>query len=604
MRLRLATFCYLFIAFSFQIDAQNLPSVGSVTIRGNIAIKEAILKSQMNTRPKTFLERLTFWKPAPAYLSPVLEDDISRLRNYYVRHGYPAVVISHQINPAKEGRKIRIDIEIKEGDPVIVNDIRWNVLKDSTENLILQKGLQKLPVAKGNVFTDHELFASENRIVRAFSDNGYPRAKISRTILVNPDTSLADIRFAIQPGPRTYFGELSITGDSQVPRQYILQHVTFKPGTLFSSGAMDVTQRRLSSLDMFRFVTVRAATDSINNNRAPVTIRVSELPRWSLKTGVGYGAEDKLRISLSVTKRGFLGGARKLIFSAKHSWFEPANFSFRFIQPNFPVYNVDMAINPFYLHERERSYEVKRLGTAFAFQYPFSGKSSAWLNWSVEQSNVNITSSDFDPETLKDFVLLNNKSGFTLGTTLDKSDDLFDPTRGWKFSGNFTWMGPAFLSRLTYTRLILDGSKYHHVGAGVHLAARIRAGLMQPTGSSRVTPIEDRFLLGGANSLRGWARNRITPAGQGELQLGGNSMLEAGLELRLPVYEIFGAALFADAGNVWKDAFEHDVTDLLYSAGIGLRVKTPIGPGRIDLAVPLTEKNFRTQLFITIGHAF
>lgn len=604
MRLRLATFSFLYVMFSYEVYSRNIPSVGSITIRGNEAIKEAVLRSQMNTRPKAFLERLTFWKPGPVYMSAILEDDLSRLRNYYIRHGYPAVAISHQVNPIKGGRKILIDIDIKEGNPVIVNDISWNVLKDSMANVVFDKGLHGLPVKTGTVFKDHELFASENRIVRVFSDNGYPRAKITRTITVQPDTSLADIRFAIQPGPRTYFGELRITGDSLVPRQYILQHVTFKPGMLFSSGAMDATQRRLSSLDMFRFVTVRTATDSIVNNRAPVTIRVGELPRWSLKTGIGYGAEDKLRISLNLTKRGFLGGARKLIFSAKHSWFEPADISFRFIQPNFPGYKVDMAINPFFLHERERSYEVKRLGTVIAFQYPFSGKSSAWLNWSVERSNVQITSPDFDPDILEKFELLNNKSGFTLGATLDKSNDLFDPTRGWKFSGNFTWMGPGFLSRLTYTRLILEGSKYHHIGAGVHLAARMRAGVMQPTGSTGVTPLEDRFLLGGANSLRGWARNQIAPAGQGELQLGGNSMLETGLEFRVPVYEIFGAALFLDAGNVWQDAFAHDVTDLLYNAGIGLRVRTPIGPGRVDLAVPLNEKNFRTQLFITIGHAF
>lgn len=604
MRFKLATFCILVIALSYQVYAGKQPAVGPVTIRGNDAVRDAVLKSQMNTRSKTFFERLAFWKPSPAFMGPVLEDDISRLRNYYIRHGYPAVIISHKANPIQGGRKIRIEIDITEGKPVIVNDISWNMLKDSMENRILQKGLQNIPVSKGNVFADHELFATENRIVRAFSDNGYPGAQISRTITVSQDTSLADIRFSLQPGPRTYFGELRVTGDSQVPRQYILQHVTFKPGMLFSSGAMNDTQRRLSSLDMFRFVTVRAVTDSIVGNRAPVTIRVSELPRWSLKTGAGYGAEDKLRISLNLTRRGFLGGARKLIFTAKHSYFEPAGISFRFIQPNFPVYKVDMAINPFYLHERERSYEVKRLGTVFAFQHPFSAKSSAWFNWSLERSNVHITSADFDPDILKDFVLLNNKSGFTLGATLDKSNDLFDPTKGWKFSGNFSYMGPAFLSRLTYTRLIVEGSKYHHIGAGLHLAARVRAGVMQPTGGTRQTPIEDRFLLGGANSLRGWARNQIIPAGQGELQLGGNSMLEAGMELRLPVYDIFGAALFIDAGNVWKEAFEHDVTDLLYNAGIGLRVRTPIGPGRIDLAVPLTEKYFRTQLYITIGHAF
>ena len=142
------------------------------------------------------------------------------------------------------------------------------------------------------------------------------------------------------------------------------------------------------------------------------------------------------------------------------------------------------------------------------------------------------------------------------------------------------------------------------MGSGMIMAARLKTGIIMPLGKSGVTPIEDRFLAGGANSLRGWARNRISPVDESGNQLGGDTMFESGIEFRFPIYEIFGAAVFMEAGNVWREAYKYDFLDMRYDIGAGLRIKTPIGPARIDLATPVFEGKPQPQLFITIGHAF
>jgi outer membrane protein insertion porin family len=86
--------------------------------------------------------------------------------------------------------------------------------------------------------------------------------------------------------------------------------------------------------------------------------------------------------------------------------------------------------------------------------------------------------------------------------------------------------------------------------------------------------------------------------------IGGNSVLEGSAEVRFPVYEIFGGAAFMDFGNVWPKAFNYNLERLKYDVGLGVRVKTPIGPIRLDLATPVFENKFRTQFFISIGQAF
>ncbi len=81
-------------------------------------------------------------------------------------------------------------------------------------------------------------------------------------------------------------------------------------------------------------------------------------------------------------------------------------------------------------------------------------------------------------------------------------------------------------------------------------------------------------------------------------------MLEGSAELRFPLYGIFSAAVFMDIGNVWLESWDFNLPGLQYDFGLGLRVKTPVGPIRLDLATPIFNEKFSTQFFITIGHAF
>ena len=87
-------------------------------------------------------------------------------------------------------------------------------------------------------------------------------------------------------------------------------------------------------------------------------------------------------------------------------------------------------------------------------------------------------------------------------------------------------------------------------------------------------------------------------------KLGGNSMLEGSAELRFPLYRILSGVLFTDFGNIWLDSWDFKNRKLKYDLGLGLRVKTPVGPIRFDVATPIFDGKFNAQFFVTIGHAF
>ncbi|MFA5069033.1 MAG: BamA/TamA family outer membrane protein, partial [Candidatus Omnitrophota bacterium] len=108
---------------------------------------------------------------------------------------------------------------------------------------------------------------------------------------------------------------------------------------------------------------------------------------------------------------------------------------------------------------------------------------------------------------------------------------------------------------------------------------------------STYVPIYERFFAGGANTVRGYKERSIGPrdANTGD-PIGGEAMLVGNAELTYPVFKNFKIAAFYDIGNVWHSTDDHiKVDDFKSGAGFGVRVKTPIGPVKVDLGYPLDK---------------
>ena len=89
------------------------------------------------------------------------------------------------------------------------------------------------------------------------------------------------------------------------------------------------------------------------------------------------------------------------------------------------------------------------------------------------------------------------------------------------------------------------------------------------------------------------------------LPIGGNALFLFNAEYRFPIFGTLGGAVFGDVGNVYagkKIRFD----DLRYGAGLGLRYLSPVGPVRLDVAMPFNRRWYEDsfQYFITLGYAF
>jgi outer membrane protein assembly factor BamA len=167
--------------------------------------------------------------------------------------------------------------------------------------------------------------------------------------------------------------------------------------------------------------------------------------------------------------------------------------------------------------------------------------------------------------------------------------------------------------------------RYHGVRTGSVLAWRVNAGFADAYGRSAEVPVENRYFLGGSNSVRGYDESGLGPrTAEGDVA-GGEFMLLANVEIRFPLPYFsrwnFAGAFFFDSGNVWQSidevgasdfelvtgVDETEVDDYRYGVGLGIRYNTPVGPIRVDWGYPLKPDQYTSEdgtFYFSLGQIF
>ena len=200
----------------------------------------------------------------------------------------------------------------------------------------------------------------------------------------------------------------------------------------------------------------------------------------------------------------------------------------------------------------------------------------------------------------------------TGNVAVPRTNSLIDPSRGSLKSLEVTvssrFLGSASFQQ--FTRAVADAAWYRPLSRDVVLSWHVRGGaIFSPTVDvatqrGSFIPPEQRFYAGGPNDIRGFERNELGPVvyvvskahvdeSGGRLDpdsvqvsaTGGNTLAVGNVELRVPS-PIFGSRLrlaaFVDAGGAWQRGAGDPV--IRVTPGIGLRVATPLGPARLDMA--------------------
>ncbi len=136
-----------------------------------------------------------------------------------------------------------------------------------------------------------------------------------------------------------------------------------------------------------------------------------------------------------------------------------------------------------------------------------------------------------------------------------------------------------------------------------------RVGVADSYDDSDKVPIYERYFLGGASTVRGYRERRLGPRdlGNGD-PVGGNAYWVFNAEETFPIYpDLIKGAIFFDIGALYAEIEDFGDTDPVSGAGFGVRVKTPIGPVKLDAGYPLDDvegEKKKLRFYFSISQGF
>ena len=142
------------------------------------------------------------------------------------------------------------------------------------------------------------------------------------------------------------------------------------------------------------------------------------------------------------------------------------------------------------------------------------------------------------------------------------------------------------------------------------LALRALEGFAAGAGQFSLPP-DQRFYAGGSGTIRGYRYQSVGPLFPNGNPIGGTAINAGTVEYRQRFGTRFGAVAFMDAGNVSRNLSPLK-GKAQAGAGAGIRYYTPIGPLRVDVAVPVNKRprtaTFRGddsfEIYIGLGQEF
>ncbi len=604
-------FIFLFVllgASTAIVSAQDGLEVHGLSFSGNTTVSDGQLESLMSMKAIGSFRRNILGKDAILFSNETLQYDIRRLRRFYQQEGFLDVCIDPaDLSVADDNRSVQISLSITENEPYLVNSIHMfsaggigeKAQPIESDTAVFFKEFQTRPEER---FRDSLIYHDQGAIIGILENLGHPYAGVTPILSVDSQTNRVNIEWAIDPGPLCRIGNIVVSGLRHANEDVVLDQMTISTGDVFSWHKLEECQRRVYGLSLFHVVTVKAQLSDDKAVQIPIEIRIDEAPRFSSRLGVGYGREEKVRVYSDSHILGFLGGTRSLNLFMKHSEIEPYHINLKLRQPAFLTSYTTAEVSPFILRQKEPAYDQIRYGGHVTLLHRIMKQLNGSVSFLLERVDLDTSSLGILAIDTTRQAEIYNKSSILLGLSYDNSTPMFNPERGVYAAASLTVSGIGFGSDYHYNRLLVDVRSYKKV-FGIIIAGKIKAGGILSKDVPEFIPVEDRFYAGGSASVRGWSRAALGPQLEGT-PIGGNTLFESSFELRYPIYDRLSGVLFYDFGNVWRDSYTVKLDKLRYSVGAGIRVRTPIGPIRLDIAQPVDDIKSDVQYHISVGEAF
>ena len=467
---------------------------------------------------------------------------------------------------------------------------------------------RSLPLKTGDPIDANKVEGAEAGVSLALPQHGYPFAKLGTRDIALDDTSFTgDYTLPVDTGPRSSFGTIVSTGRHPVfTTKHIEVLARFKPGQLYNVDMTDDLRKALVATGLFRDVTVKPVqTDKPGpdgTTQADIQVHQIAGPKRTLAATVGYSTGEGFKLEGSWTNRNLFPPEGALILTGTAgSQEQGASATFR--RSNAGQRDKTFSITASADHSNYDAFDAVTgtLGVNWSYDSTPIWQKKFTYGYGAQLIGTNESVYDFarSDKVRRTYGIV----AIPLQVGFDRSNDLLNPTKGYRVNLSLSPETSVQGSVSPYVRTMLQVTGYHPVATNLVLAGRVRVGSILGISRDDLAPSR-RYYGGGGGSVRGYGYQRLGPLDPNGDPVGGRSINEFSIEARYR-FGNYGIVPFFDGGNAYASSAPQ-FDDLHFGAGIGGRLYTNFGPLRVDVATPLNPRkgDGRIALYISIGQAF
>lgn len=475
--------------------------------------------------------------------------------------------------------------KINQGPQVIVKEVNIDIIGTAGQDKKFIRLLKKLPLKKGSALNHARYESMKSRIQSLAQETGYLQGRFSESkLLIDTQHNSAEIRLAFDAGQRLSFGEIHVEQTILDP-VFVKKYLSIKSGEFYSSEKLADTHNALSKSNYFETIDIRPDLEHVDQQRVPVTVKLTPKARHHYSFGVGYDTDKGPLFNAGYSNR----------YLNRRGHFLTANLDLSPIisiieaEYNIPLENPATEVISFgggLKREDTKSYKSKAATLSARLKHVFENgwRQTLFLDYSYE---------DFTAGSESGRTLLLVPGGNWLHSV---SNNPVRPSKGHRLELEVKGSYKNPLSDVSFIQGYLSGVLIRKLPLRGKFIGRTELGATLADPFEKL-PTTYRFYAGGMNSVRGYAYKELGPKNDAGAVVGGKFLSVVSVEYEQAIFDNWGIAAFIDSGN----AFNLDGIRFKTGVGLGLRWYSPIGPIRVDFALPLDESDSSFQIHFAAG---
>ena len=569
------------------------------------------------------------------FYSEDIQTGLKNLINLLKNEGYFRATGHTRITNTADSHLI-IDVILNEGPLTLVKDIHFKGNRRFSRQKLLN--LMKIKISKG--LNINYLEQDIEELVKAYKAEGFIQMELpnkEQIVKYNKEDSSAVLHFNIKENSKIKIGDILIEGNNFTKKDFIMNSLSLKTGETLTPEKMENSLKKLRALSVFSAINILIKEESKKQTDRTLIVQVEERKPKSVRLGLGANTERAL------TARSFAEFSHRNITGRGRHFFSNLK-----LQSNIAKYvQIDSTAPEYLEHQLSVSYvEPFLLGAGFRGQVNASNSAQVFSHTYTPQKGgitdiVNSTKINFLLKSaINDFTRLTwtllswehrtefekskrcqqsaklslsscNSDTLNISTTglalnIDKRDNILSTSSGFLSQLFVEYSGPFYIvpssDNVQFIKMEFKHFDFRPVLTNWVWANSVQGGFIANMNSLQEggVPVSKAFILGGANSLRGFDglingervpdKKEFPIENANQLIFSRSSFyLLLKTELRFAISKSFTGSVFYDggfvavSGNKFEQPYRH-------SAGFGINYKTPLGAVSGYIAFKISPK--------------